>query len=193
MTTDVDGVPAAADEARMRVPSCPLAPVSADTLGPVSRVVTRRGSAAVIGSVAVVVAATDWLTKALASSALEEGPIEVNSLLTLRLSYNSGVAFGAGGGLPNSVVIAGTAVVTVVLALAALRGVFPSGVAAGLMVGGAVANVVDRIVGGGTVVDFLDLGSWPSFDLADAALSVGSVLLVLSRLWASHRGGTATS
>ena len=74
--------------------------------------------------------------------------------------------------------IALTATVTAALAVAAVRGMFPSRVAAELVLGGAVANLMDRITGG-TVVDFLDLGWWPSFNAADVALSVGYGLLVV--------------
>jgi len=135
--------------------------------------------------VAVGVAVVDWGTKALATVALEDAPVEVGSLLTLRLSHNPGVAFGVGDRLPGPLLIALTATVTAVLAVAAIRGVFPSRVAAGLVLGGAVANLADRVIGG-TVVDFLDLGWWPSFNLADVALSVGCGLLVLKSLRAER-------
>ncbi len=47
----------------------------------------------------------------------------------------------------------------------------------GLIVGGAVSNILDRIIRGG-VVDFIDLRFWPSFNLADSAIVIGSILLV---------------
>lgn len=131
--------------------------------------------------VAAIVAMIDWATKVLATVTLEDTPVEVGSLITLRLSHNPGVAFGLGDRLPGPVLIAVTAAVTVVLAIAAVRGMFPSPVAAGLVLGGAVANLVDRVLGG-TVVDFLDLGWWPSFNLADVSLSVGCGLMVLMSL-----------
>lgn len=131
--------------------------------------------------VAAIVAVVDWATKVAATVTLEDAPVEVGSLITLRLSHNPGVAFGLGDRLPGPVLIALTAAVTMVLGVAAIRGMFPSRVAAGLVLGGAVANLADRVVGG-TVVDFLDLGWWPSFNAADAALSVGCVLLVLMSL-----------
>lgn len=134
-----------------------------------------------MAGVAALVAVIDWATKALATVTLEDAPIEIGSVITLRLSHNPGVAFGLGDRVPGPVLIALTATVTAVLAVAALRGMFPSRVAAGLVLGGAVANLVDRIVGG-TVVDFLDLGWWPSFNAADVALSVGCGLLVLLSL-----------
>lgn len=131
--------------------------------------------------VAAIVALVDWATKVLATVTLEDAPVELGSLITLRLSHNPGVAFGLGDRLPGPVLIVVTAAVTVVLAVAAIRGMFPSRVAAGLVLGGAVANLADRVIGG-TVVDFLDLGWWPSFNAADVALSVGCALLVLMSL-----------
>lgn len=131
--------------------------------------------------VAAIVAVIDWATKVLATVTLEDAPVEVGSLITLRLSHNPGVAFGLGDRLPGPVLIALTATVTAVLAITAVRRMFPSRVAAGLVLGGAVANLVDRIIGG-TVVDFLDLGWWPSFNAADVALSVGCGVLVLTSL-----------
>ena len=125
------------------------------------------------------VALVDWATKALAAVAFDERSVEVAGVLTLQLSHNSGIAFGLGNRLPSAVLIAVTAAVTIVLVVAALRGAFPSSAAAGLLLGGAIANLGDRIVGG-SVVDFLDIGWWPSFNLADVALTVGCVLLVVS-------------
>lgn len=138
--------------------------------------------AAVMAGVAVV----DWTTKIIASSVLDDRSFDVASVLTLRLSHNSGIAFGLGDRLPVLVVIALTGIATAALAVAVVRGLFPSRVAAGLVLGGAVANVVDRVVGG-DVVDFLDLGWWPSFNLADAALSVGCVALGVASLRAEAR------
>lgn len=123
----------------------------------------------------------DWVTKAIAAVALDEAPIEVGSLLTLRLGHNPGVAFGVGDWLPSPVLIALTAAVTVVLAVVALREQLRPWWAAGPVLGGAFANLGDRVLGG-TVVDFLDLSWWPSFNLADVFLTVGCVLLVLASL-----------
>ena len=130
---------------------------------------------------AAAVAAFDWATKAAATVTLEDGPVELGSLLTLRLSHNPGVAFGLGNRLPGAMLIGLTATVTAVLAVAAVRGAFPSRLGAGIVVGGAIANLVDRAIGG-TVIDFLDLGWWPSFNFADVAVTVGAGLLVLATL-----------
>ena len=139
----------------------------------------------VVALVAAATAAVDWTTKALASATLDTRSIEIGPVLTLRLSHNPGIAFGLGDRLPGALVIAVTATATVVLAVVAFRGFFPSRVGAGLLLGGAVGNLVDR-VHGGTVVDFLDLGWWPSFNLADVALSVGCALMLLLSLRSSH-------
>lgn len=139
---------------------------------------TAPRTSLVVPLVAAAAAAVDWSTKALASATLDTRSIDVGGVLTLRLSHNPGVAFGLGDQLPGAVVIAVTAAVTVVIGVVALRGLFPSRVAAGLVLGGAVGNLVDRVLGG-TVVDFLDLGWWPSFNLADVALSVGCGLMLL--------------
>jgi signal peptidase II len=161
--------------------SGPASDRGAATLIAVSTPSTIARSGRVVVGVAAVVAAVDWGTKALATAALENAPLEIGSLITLRLSHNPGVAFGVGDRLPGPALIALTATVTAVLAVAAIRGVFPSRVVAGLVLGGAVANLVDRVIGG-TVVDFLDLSWWPSFYLADVALSVGCGLLILQSL-----------
>lgn len=126
-----------------------------------------------------VVVAADWLTKAAASTALADRPYRIGSLLTLRLSHNPGVAFGLGTSLPGGVVTALTAAVTVAIAVAAVRGALPGRIPAGLILGGAIGNLGDRLVDG-TVIDYLDLGWWPSFNLADAALTVGCIALAIS-------------
>ena len=64
------------------------------------------------------------------------------------------------------------------------------GVAVGLVIGGSIGNVLDRLFRGegwlrGQVVDFIDLQWWPIFNVADMAIVVGGVLLVVSTLRAS--------
>ena len=125
-------------------------------------------------------AVLDWASKLVASSGLDGGPVDLGPL-DLRLSHNTGVAFGMGDRLPGPVILAVTAAVMVVFAIAAVRGALGPPVATGLVLGGGVANLVDRAVGG-SVVDFLGVGWWPTFNLADVFLSAGCVLLVLSSL-----------
>lgn len=147
--------------------------------------------ARVVLGVAAIVAVVDWATKAVATVTLADAPVEVG-LITFRLSHNPGISFSLGDQLPGPLLIVLTAMLTGVLAVAAVRGMFPSPVAAGLVLGGAAANLGDRIVGG-TVVDFLDLGWWPSFNAADVALFVGCGLLALMsfRTDATERTGSS--
>jgi signal peptidase II len=105
---------------------------------------------------------------------------------------NPGLAFGLLGGVPTGwrwVVALLSIAALVVLARVALR-VMPGGnrldhVAIGLIFGGAIGNLVDRLRFG-AVVDFVDLHvhgyHWPAFNVADSAISVGVVLLALRLL-----------
>ncbi|HEX2063573.1 MAG TPA: signal peptidase II, partial [Acidimicrobiales bacterium] len=105
--------------------------------------------------------------------------------LRLRLSFNTGVAFGLGRGL-GPLLVAGAVLLLVALLAVGTRTVETTGaaVALGLLVGGAVGNLADRLVGGhgGAVVDFIDLQWWPAFNVADAAITCGAVLLVVVQL-----------
>jgi signal peptidase II len=119
---------------------------------------------------AVKAAAVRWLTV----------PVEVRGL-TLRVTGNTGVAFGLGADQPFALVAAVTGLVVAVLLGAAWRGHLGGPAPAGLIVGGGVANFADRLVGG-RVVDVFDLGWWPVFNLADVAIVSGIVLLVITSL-----------
>jgi signal peptidase II len=142
-----------------------------------------RGLARAVGTAAAVVA-LDQATKQLAVHAVERG--QSNNVffgLDIVNSRNSGVAFGAlqGGGLIVSVLIG--------VSLALLLGYFALNLSkpglwlpTGLLVGGAVGNLVDR-VRLGAVVDFIDPAFWPAFNLADAAIVIGvfALLYVIER------------
>jgi signal peptidase II len=126
------------------------------------------------------VLAADQATKALVSSSLQRGEErDVVGFVKLVNVRNSGVAFGQlqDGGLVVSLVIA--------VAVGALLVYFARNVAkpmiwlpTGLLLGGALGNVVDR-VREGAVVDFLKLPHWPAFNVADSAITIGVVALVL--------------
>lgn len=149
----------------------------------------RRHVTLVIAAVSVL--AIDIATKIAATSALEDRGIEVPGPVDLRLSHNPGVAFGVGDRLPTWLVLALTTSVAIGIAVAAWRGHFASSLAAGIVVGGAIANVVDRAQGG-TVVDMLYTGWWPTFNVADIAVVGGAFALAITG-WraASHEPPTA--
>lgn len=122
--------------------------------------------------------AVDIASKLLGSHLLAGHDVHLVGPLWLRLVHNPGVAFGLAASVPPWLMFSLTATVTAVLAVSAWRGAFGSAFAAGVVLGGAVANLADRLVGG-TVVDLFDVGWWPTFNLADVFITIGVTLLIL--------------
>jgi signal peptidase II len=129
--------------------------------------------------VAVAVVAADQVTKAIVRAHIS--PLETVRVLPgvhLIRAHNSGVAFSVfSGGGPVVVIVA-------VLALGALLTFFVTHLhrrlvwlPTGLLLGGAAGNLIDRVRLGG-VTDFVKLPHWPAFNLADACITVGVVVLV---------------
>lgn len=102
--------------------------------------------------IALVGALVDWATKTAAVLAIEGAPISVGTTLDLRVSRNPGIAFGMASRLPSGVVVAATLLITAGLVLLAVRGELPSPTGSALIIGGAIGNLGDRLLGG-TVVD----------------------------------------
>ena len=108
----------------------------------------------------------------------------IGDFVELRYTTNSGGAFSLFSGAP--VFFALTAILVIgglVYASSRTRGL-PIAVALGLLLGGAVGNVLDRLLRGdhplrGEVVDFVKIGPWPLFNLADSCIVVGGILLAL--------------
>ncbi|HJU31665.1 MAG TPA: signal peptidase II [Hyphomicrobiaceae bacterium] len=137
---------------------------------------------------APVVLIADVASKGAAQSALEPGAAVaiVGNVLQLRLGFNSGVAFGM---LANSgdLVVWLTALIGIALTVWLVR-LFRSGAGwrrtlpLGLIIGGAFGNVLDRLPDG-LVTDFIDTGlgamRWPSFNIADSAIVVGVLALIV--------------
>lgn len=149
----------------------------------------------------VVVVGLDQLTKALAEEWLPPyEPLELLPFLNLRLMYNEGAAFSflsQAGGWQRWFFVAVGMVVTGIL-VAWLRGL-KSGerwqaLGLSLIVGGAVGNLIDRILYG-RVADFIDVyverWHWPAFNLADSAITVGVVLLLIDALREARAPRTA--
>jgi signal peptidase II len=131
--------------------------------------------------VAAVVVVVDQLTKSWAVRRLSHGDIHLVWKLDLELSYNSGASFGLARGWGP--VIAGVAISAVVILLSTVRRARSTGltVALGLVIGGALGNLADRIVGHhhGAVVDFIALHFWPTFNVADSCVVIGAVTAAL--------------
>jgi signal peptidase II len=147
----------------------------------------RAGSAGAWGRAALVAAAVvalDQVVKALVRGSVEVGERrDLVAFLDLVHVRNRGVAFSALEGQTALVVT------VIAVAMAALLWYFARHAGrplmwlpTGLLVGGAVGNLVDRIRLG-AVTDFLKLPSWPAFNVADMAITVGVVgLLVVVEL-----------
>ena len=136
---------------------------------------------------ALTVVVIDEVTKTWARRALAHHQVHVLGPLWLRLQFNSGVSFSItpSGPLATTVVTAVVAMVILGAALRARRGA-PAYVF-GLMLGGGVANVVDRLAASPhRVTDFIALGAFPVFNGADVAVTGGFIVLIVVAL----RGGT---
>ena len=143
-----------------------------------------------VSLLAVLVVVLDQVTKAVVLAQLPPGvPVEIAPWLALTLVMNPGLAFGLLASVPAAwrwVVGALSVVALVVLARVALRVLpsngWPGRVAVGLIFGGAVGNLIDR-VRWSAVVDFVDVHwrgyHWPAFNVADSAITIGVVLLAL--------------
>ncbi len=150
-------------------------------------ILLRRSSPRIL-IVALFVVVCDQASKALVVAQMYPGErIEIFSLLSLERTSNSGIAFGLAGHVPSLVLILVAAAIVVILLLLGTqmkwRG---SSIAIGLILGGALGNLLDRIFRG-SVVDFIDLPHWPTFNLADVAITVGVVLLILGSLRSGGR------
>jgi signal peptidase II len=151
--------------------------------------VQERRSLATLIAVAGGVVVADHATKWLALRELDGGhTIDVVWTLRLRLIFNQGSAFGLGSRYTPLIAIFG---VVVVIALVRFRHRVvgtAANVGLALLLGGAIGNLLDRLFResgsssflGGPVVDFIDFQWWPVFNLADAAICVGAVLLAVT-------------
>jgi signal peptidase II len=133
-------------------------------------------------AVAAIVVAADQAAKTWAEHRLARGSIGVAWTLRLRLELNPGIAFSIGRGSTGLVTVMAVVILAVVAVVAWRSSGWLLGLALGLIMGGAAGNLVDRLVRhhGGQVIDFIDLRWWPVFNLADAAISCGVVLALLT-------------
>jgi signal peptidase II len=145
--------------------------------------VSAWGRRALILGAAAAVVAVDQLTKTWALHHTVD-PIHIIGTLRLALTFNPGAAFGLGRGITPVLVLGAIVLVVVLLGLgrtASRTASVPAAVAMGVLLGGACGNLVDRLVrhNNGAVIDFIDLRWWPVFNVADASITVGAILLVL--------------
>ena len=136
--------------------------------------------------IALGVIIVDHATKWWALRTLQDHNIDLVWKLRLNLVRNGGGAFGLGSKFAPLFALAALGIV---LFLFSSGGTFRSRwshVAVGLVLGGAVGNLLDRLFReghgflGGRVVDFIDTQRWPVWNVADMAVSIGAVLLALT-------------
>jgi len=134
--------------------------------------------------VALAVVLVDQVTKALAVARLSSGPIHLIGPFALALSYNTGVAFSIGTGLTLPIIVIAVVLAAVVAWFGRTVPNTAAAVAVGLILGGAIGNLSDRLFRGhhGAVVDFLYSGFWPTFNIADSSIVCGSIVLGIA-LW----------
>jgi signal peptidase II len=131
------------------------------------------------GALAAVVLVADQIAKAIVEAQLVPGEqVDVLGPLSLTLAHNRGVAFGLAGGAGVPLILVTLIALGVVGYLFAHDPARPGmWVAAGLLAGGAIGNLADR-VRVGEVTDYVDVLSWPPFNLADMAITAGVLVLV---------------
>jgi signal peptidase II len=168
--------------------------------GPVSGAPAHfMGRAFALGAIAGGVIALDQWTKSWALHNLSiTSPRHVLGPLYLVLSFNRGAAFSLGSGASPVIEALASALAVAVIAFsgrAARIGASPLVVVGlGLLSGGALSNLADRVLGDhhGAVVDFIQaVGWWPTFNVADAAITTGAVTVAVSMVFFSRARGEA--
>ena len=151
------------------------------------RIVPRQRIGIQVNSTVVVVAAAvtavDAVAKSWARHSLAHHDVHVGGAVWLRLRYNSGISFSlnSSGPLLTTIVTVAVALIVVFVGLNASRGT--PAVGFGLLLGGGLANVVDRLAANPhQVTDFIALGSFPVFNTADVAITAGFVTLAVAAL-----------
>jgi signal peptidase II len=145
----------------------------------------RRPTPALTAGIVVLVVAVDQLTKRWALTELtNHPPRHVVWTLQWNLTRNSGMAFSRAQGIGPLIGIAALLVIVWLAWTSRMLTSRITRVAAGLIAGGAIGNLADRLFRGsrilhGSVVDFIDFQWFPIFNVADMAIDIGGVLFVL--------------
>jgi signal peptidase II len=132
------------------------------------------------GALCGLVVAIDQAAKAIVENHLVPGQqVDVLGPIGLTLSHNQGVAFGLASGSDAPLVAFAVAALAFVGLILHRNPTLPGiWVAAGLISGGALGNLADRLRAG-AVTDYVEIGSWPPFNLADVAITAGVVLFAI--------------
>lgn len=131
-------------------------------------------------AIAIAVFVADQVSKSVVEARVYPGErVEFLGPLDLTLAYNDGIAFGLAGGAGIWVILlSAVALVALGAFVAAAPPGWPASFSGGLILGGALGNLVERIRYG-EVTDFLLLPGWPAFNLSDLAITIGVILLAV--------------
>ena len=147
--------------------------------------------------VAVTVLVADLITKIVAVALIEPGdPVEIiGDTVTFKLVRNSGAAFSMATGYTWILTLIALAVVAGIIRYSHRLGSIWWALGLGLVLGGALGNLIDRIFRApgplrGHVVDFVSVGWWPVFNVADSAVVCGAIGLVVLTLFGFEFDGT---
>ncbi|TQC50391.1 signal peptidase II [Rhodococcus sp. WS4] len=168
-----------------------------DTSGTAAPRPARHQRRLLLFAIAGVVLATDLLTKILAVAYIEPGrPVWlIGDIVSLRLVRNPGAAFSMATGMTWLLTLVAVGVVIGVVRIGrTLRSPWWA-LGLGLVLGGALGNLADRFfrapgVMQGHVVDFVSVGWWPVFNVADSGIVCGAILLVVLTLIGLEPDGT---
>ena len=150
-----------------------------------SDAVSTRTRPVLAAGIVFAVVAFDLITKTWAVHDLADGPVEiVGNTVDLRLARNTGGAFSVFPAFtPLLAIVAGVVTYFLVRTVRRTHDTLLV-VALSLVLGGAVGNLLDRMFRSpgflrGAVVDFVHLGAWPTFNVADSAITIGAILVVV--------------
>lgn len=157
----------------------------------------RKGAPLTLLVTAFITLACDQISKSIIRIYMPRGEYISLGFFKITHARNPGTAFGLITGKPWPLFAASIAIFFLLLIVLWWWGgpgsiFFQVGM--GLIVGGAVGNIIDRILQG-SVVDFIDFGFWPVFNLADMAIVIGVIItlfIVIKETWNTEAGGSVT-
>jgi signal peptidase II len=135
-----------------------------------------------MGLIALGVVLLDQVVKVVVRATIDRGDVvEVLPGIDLVHTINTGIAFSLFSGSTGVIaVLTLVAIAIIALVLVAYAGEHPLvPIGGGLLLGGAIGNLIDRVTRDG-VTDFIAIGPWPPFNVADIGVTLGAILLVLA-------------
>ena len=152
-------------------------------------IMKKDGKLFLIISVSFFAVLLDQLAKFVLSKNLElHQSIELLPFLKITLIHNTGAAFGLFNGFQLvSILVALIIIIAVIYYFDRIPKkdrLFQTSIA--LILGGTLGNLIDRLIFR-YVIDFIDFGFWPAFNIADSAISIGAILLIVCLFWRNKK------